>query len=93
MVAGDRDRLKQVLVNLIDNAIKYTPQGGEVRVSVTASGGKAQLKVQDNGIGVDPAHHVRIWIDSIASRPIAAKRVRGLGSPLSARSVTPMAAP
>jgi signal transduction histidine kinase len=60
-VTGDRDRLKQVLVNLIDNAIKYTPQGGEVRVSVTASGSKAQLKVQDTGIGVDPAHHVRIF--------------------------------
>jgi signal transduction histidine kinase len=60
-VTGDRDRLKQVLVNLIDNAIKYTPEGGEVRVSVTASAGKAQLKVQDTGIGVDPAHHVRIF--------------------------------
>jgi signal transduction histidine kinase len=60
-VTGDRDRLKQVLVNLIDNAIKYTPEGGEVHVSVTASGNKAQLKVQDTGIGVDPAHHVRIF--------------------------------
>jgi signal transduction histidine kinase len=60
-VTGDRDRLKQVLVNLIDNAIKYTPEGGEVRVKVTASGQKAQLKVQDTGIGVDPAHHVRIF--------------------------------
>jgi signal transduction histidine kinase len=60
-VTGDRDRLKQVLVNLIDNAIKYTQEGGEVRVSVTASGQKAQLKVQDSGIGVDPAHHVRIF--------------------------------
>jgi signal transduction histidine kinase len=60
-VTGDRDRLKQVLVNLIDNAIKYTREGGEVRVSVTASGGKAQLKVQDTGIGVDPAYHVRIF--------------------------------
>jgi heavy metal sensor kinase len=60
-VTGDRDRLKQVLVNLIDNAIKYTPEGGEVRVSVTAAAGKAQIKVQDTGIGVDPAHHVRIF--------------------------------
>jgi signal transduction histidine kinase len=60
-VAGDRDRLKQVLVNLIDNAIKYTPEGGEVHVNVAASGHKAQLKVQDTGIGVEPAHHVRIF--------------------------------
>lgn len=60
-VTGDRDRLKQVLVNLIDNAIKYTPEGGEVRVSVIESGHKAQIKVQDTGIGIDPAHHVRIF--------------------------------
>ena len=61
VVTGDRDRLKQVLVNLIDNAIKYTPQGGEVRVSVTASAQKALIKVQDTGIGIDPAHHVRVF--------------------------------
>ncbi len=60
-VTGDRDRLKQVLVNLIDNAIKYTPQGGQVRVSVTASGQKAQINVQDTGIGIDPAHYVRVF--------------------------------
>jgi signal transduction histidine kinase len=60
-VMCDRDRLKQVLVNLIDNAIKYTPQGGEVRVSVTESGQKAQIIVQDTGIGIDPAHHVRVF--------------------------------
>lgn len=60
-VTGDRDRLKQVLVNLLDNAIKYTPEGGEVRVSVTASGHKAQIKVEDTGIGIDPAQHARIF--------------------------------
>jgi signal transduction histidine kinase len=60
-VTGDRDRLKQVLVNLIDNAIKYTPEGGEVRVGVRAVGGKAQLKVEDTGIGIDPAHHARVF--------------------------------
>lgn len=60
-VTGDRDRLKQVLVNLIDNAIKYTPESGEIRVSVTASGHKAQIRVQDTGIGIDPAQHARIF--------------------------------
>lgn len=60
-VSGDRDRLKQVLVNLIDNAIKYTPEGGKVKVSVRALGGKVQLKVEDTGIGIDPAFHSRVF--------------------------------
>ena len=60
-VNGDRDRLKQVLVNLIDNAIKYTLPGGDVRVTVAAAAGKAQIKVADTGIGIDPAQHVRVF--------------------------------
>jgi len=61
MVAGDRDRVKQILVNLIDNAIKYTPEGGRVRVSVGAAADKAVLVVEDSGIGIDPGHHGRIF--------------------------------
>lgn len=52
IVQGDRARLKQVVVNLLDNAIKYTPNGGEVDVSVTRQNGKAILQVADNGIGI-----------------------------------------
>ncbi len=60
-VKGDRDRLKQVLVNLIDNAIKYTPEGGEVRVIVTSSGDKGIIKVEDTGIGIDGAQQARVF--------------------------------
>ena len=52
IVQGDRARLKQVAVNLLDNAIKYTPQGGRVNVRVTARDTKALLEVSDNGIGI-----------------------------------------
>jgi heavy metal sensor kinase len=52
VVEGDRARLKQVIVNLLDNAIKYTLAGGKIRLSVTARDGRASLEVADTGIGI-----------------------------------------
>lgn len=52
MINGDRDRLKQVLINLISNAIKYTPQGGFVYLSLGKSKDNARLIVRDNGQGI-----------------------------------------
>jgi len=54
LVCGDKDRLKQVMVNLIDNAIHYTPKGGEVVVGLGKSGYQARLTVSDNGPGIPP---------------------------------------
>jgi heavy metal sensor kinase len=51
-VRGDRARLKQVIVNLLDNAIKYTPQGGQVMLRVRSEGAHAVLDVSDTGIGI-----------------------------------------
>jgi heavy metal sensor kinase len=51
-VEGDRPRLQQVIVNLVDNAIKYTQQGGTVEVSVRQSANRAILEVSDNGTGI-----------------------------------------
>ena len=51
-VRGDSSRLKQVIVNLVDNAIKYTLPGGQVKVSVRAEDSQAVLEVKDNGIGI-----------------------------------------
>lgn len=52
LICGDRDRIKQVLVNLIGNAINYTPHGGEVIVGVGKEGNEARLTVTDNGPGI-----------------------------------------
>jgi signal transduction histidine kinase len=52
LVCGDQDRLKQVLVNLIGNAIQYTPQGGEVTVSIAKVGERARIIVSDSGPGI-----------------------------------------
>ena len=51
-VKGDRARLKQVIVNLLDNAIKYTPRGGTVRLQISHQDGYALLDVADDGIGI-----------------------------------------
>lgn len=52
IVQGDRARLKQVLVNLLDNAIKYTPAGGRIDLSVNQDAHHAVLEVTDNGFGI-----------------------------------------
>jgi signal transduction histidine kinase len=52
LVCGDRDKLKQVLVNLIGNAINYTPAGGEVVVSLGKLKEQARLTITDNGLGI-----------------------------------------
>lgn len=54
LVCGDEDRLKQVLVNLIGNAIRYTPPGGELTVGVGKEGERARLTVSDTGPGIPP---------------------------------------
>src|ERR1700722_14142909 len=51
-VEGDRVRLRQVVVNLLDNAIKYTPEGGRVTVGVNVSDRQAQLEISDTGPGI-----------------------------------------
>jgi signal transduction histidine kinase/ActR/RegA family two-component response regulator len=53
-VSGDRTRLVQVAVNLLNNAAKYTPNGGALQVTLQARDGQAVLQVQDNGIGIGP---------------------------------------
>jgi heavy metal sensor kinase len=51
-VDGDRARIKQVVVNLLDNAIKYTPEGGSINLEVVAREDKAVIEVADTGIGI-----------------------------------------
>ncbi len=71
----DRSLLEQALVNLIDNAIKYSNPGSEVRVRAWEKRGEVVLYVSDNGPGIEPAHIARIFerfyrIDKARSRKI-----------------------
>jgi signal transduction histidine kinase/CheY-like chemotaxis protein len=54
-VMGDRDRLQQVLWNLLSNGVKFTPQGGTVSIALSRQNGKIQVVVSDTGIGISPS--------------------------------------
>jgi heavy metal sensor kinase len=74
-VEGDQARLKQVVVNLLDNAIKYTLQGGAVALTVSAGNSKAVLEVADNGIGIPAEALPRVFdrffrVDKARSREL-----------------------
>jgi signal transduction histidine kinase len=60
-VSADREMLALLLRNLLDNAIKYTPAGGEVRVSCSVDQERAKLTVIDDGIGIAPAQRARVF--------------------------------
>jgi signal transduction histidine kinase len=84
MVNGDRDRLKQVFINLVSNAIKYTPQGGEVTLSLARVGENARLVVRDTGQGI-PAEDLPHIFERFyrAEKSRSRSRVGGFGLGLS----------
>ena len=61
LINADSRRLEQVLRNLLDNAVKYSPPGSEVAVAVEAAPGAVTLAVRDEGIGIPPEHQERIF--------------------------------
>jgi signal transduction histidine kinase len=60
-VDGDETRMEQIVTNLVDNAAKYTQEGGAISVRVRPADGEALLEVQDNGMGIAPALLPRIF--------------------------------
>jgi signal transduction histidine kinase len=61
VVAGDRDQLRQVLVILLDNAVRYTPAGGRIHVQARPDGREALLTVHDTGIGIAEGSLERVF--------------------------------
>ena len=61
IVSGDEKSLSQLIINLLDNAVKYTPENGKVTVQLKTNHGQAIIEVQDNGIGIEPAEQQRIF--------------------------------
>ncbi len=75
-IDGDPVRLEQVVVNLLTNAIKYTPPGGHVDVAVAREGGDAVLRVRDDGIGIDSTMATEVF-ELFAQAPSALDRSEG----------------
>ena len=60
-VRADRERVMQVMMNIVSNAIKYTPDGGRIRISAGQAGDKVWMEVDDNGIGIPESDRDRIF--------------------------------
>jgi CheY-like chemotaxis protein/anti-sigma regulatory factor (Ser/Thr protein kinase) len=79
LVDGDRERLEQVLVNLMSNAIKYSPQGGQVVVSVDRVDDQARISVTDPGIGVPSEDQPRLFQRFFRAANATTRHYSGLG--------------
>jgi PAS domain S-box-containing protein len=78
-VAADPDKTRQVLTNLVDNAVKYSPDGGRVVVEVATAGPRLRFSVRDEGLGVPPAEHRRIFEKFYRLDPDLTRGVGGTG--------------
>jgi signal transduction histidine kinase len=84
----DRERVHQVLFNLVDNAVRFTPEGGRVTVSARRRNGSVEVAVSDTGAGIPPEHLPRLFERFYRADPARARGDGGTGIGLAiARSV------
>jgi two-component system phosphate regulon sensor histidine kinase PhoR len=83
LAEGDPDRFEQVVLNLLDNAVKYSPPETEIRIAVERERGSVRLTVADNGPGIPPADRERIFDKFVRLDPAHAGGVGGTGLGLS----------
>jgi two-component system sensor histidine kinase/response regulator len=78
---ADTDLIRRVFINLISNALKFTPKGGEVTITVAASDGLARAEVRDTGIGIPEEYHERIFekFGQVEAGPQRHEHSSGLG--------------
>jgi CheY-like chemotaxis protein/two-component sensor histidine kinase len=82
-VWADPRRLQQVVLNLLTNAIKFTPAGGHVTLSTAVSAGRAHVMVDDTGIGIAAEEHDRIFDEFVQADHPASREEKGTGLGLS----------
>jgi two-component system OmpR family sensor kinase len=79
VVSGDALALRRALLNLVENAVKYTPAGGKVELSLTTGQGHVALAVQDTGIGIAPEDQARIFEPFVRLDAARARETGGTG--------------
>jgi signal transduction histidine kinase len=75
----DATRMRQAFANLLDNALKYTPEGGSVRLACAVESGRVAVRVRDNGMGIPPDEQPRIWERLYRGDKSRSQRGLGLG--------------
>jgi signal transduction histidine kinase len=78
MIQGDERKVKQVLLNILSNALKFTPEGGRIEVRVVPGDGVVEVSVSDTGIGIAPEDQGTIF-EEFQQVGTAAKKVEGTG--------------
>jgi signal transduction histidine kinase len=71
--------MRQAFANLLDNALKYTPEGGAVHLSCAVEAGRVTVRVRDTGLGIPPAEQPRIWERLYRGDKSRSQRGLGLG--------------
>jgi signal transduction histidine kinase len=78
MIGGDERKVKQVLLNLLSNALKFTPEGGRIDVSAREHDGVAEVSVTDTGVGIAPEDQEAVF-EEFRQVGTADKKVEGTG--------------
>jgi two-component system phosphate regulon sensor histidine kinase PhoR len=78
-VAANEGQLRQVLVNLVDNAIRYSPDGGDVRLTLEVTDGCVRFAISDEGLGIPPSEQKRIFEKFYRVDPHMARGIGGTG--------------
>jgi signal transduction histidine kinase len=80
-VRADARKFKQIMVNLLGNAVKFTPAGGSVRVTASRTNGETKISIDDTGVGIAPEHVERIFepFYQVASDASTTRAGTGLG--------------
>ena len=83
LIKGSVDRFRQMMVNLIENAVKYSDEGGRIWVKAVKDGDKITVSVRDEGIGIAPEHHERLFERFYRVDKSRSKKAGGTGLGLS----------